>query len=83
MEFVSPRRKHGRKVLRKSKKRIVTTINSHTNSSKSNYLNISNSDNVIGTSNLPHINVQNDSPFNTLITLQKGIDTELSFSRKK
>ena len=41
-------------------------------------MNTSNSDIVIGTSNLPHSNVQNNSPFNTLITLQKLTDIESS-----
>ena len=43
-------------------------------------MNTSNSDNVIENSNLTHINVQNDSPFNTLITFQKLTDTESSVS---
>ena len=41
---------------------------------KINNLNTLNIDNVIGTSNLPHSNVQNNSSFNTLITLKKLID---------
>ena len=64
----------------KSKKRRCNTIISHVNSNKSNNLNISNSDNDVGTSNLHHINVQDYSPFNSCITSQKVIDIESSFS---
>ena len=45
---------------------------------KSNHLNASNSDNIIGNSNLPSINVQIESLFNTLISLQIEIDTKSS-----
>ena len=72
--------KQGQKVLYYSKKRICPDVISNTNRNKSNKLNISNSENVIGTSNLPHINVQNDSPFNTLINLQKVLDIESSLN---
>ena len=41
-------------------------------------MNTSNSDNLIGTINLPHRNVQNNSSFDTLITLQKVTYTESS-----
>ena len=41
----------------KSKKRRFTTVTSHVNSSESNDLNTYNSYNVIGNSNIPHINV--------------------------
>ena len=58
-----------------SKKRIFTTVNSHVNNNESNNVNTSNSDDVIGTSKFTHSNVQNDSPFNTLITFQKLTDT--------
>ena len=68
------RREHGRKVLYKSNKRRCTTVISHVNSNKSNHLNTSNSDDVIGTSNLTQINSENGSPFNTFITLQKVMD---------
>ena len=40
----------------KSKKRRCTTITSHVNSIKTNYLNTYNIDNVIGNLNIPHIN---------------------------
>ena len=66
-----------RKVLFKSKKRRCI---SRDNSNESNDLNTPKSDNGIGTSNHLHINVQKDSPFNTLITLQKLTDTESSVS---
>ena len=42
-------------------------------------MNTSNRDNVIGNLNLLHINVQNEIPFNTLITFQRETDTESSF----
>ena len=80
MDFTPSRKKHDRKLLSRSKKRRCTTVNSHVNSSKSNNLNTSNSDNVIGTSKLPHIKVQNYSQFDTLITLQKVTDKESSVS---
>ena len=57
-----------------------TTVNSHVNIKKWNNLNTPKSDNVIGTSNLPYSNVQNDSSFNTLVTLQKITDTVSSVS---
>ena len=71
MGYTLSRRKHGREVLSKSKKRRSITIISHSKSNESNHLNTSNSDNFIGTPNFPHTKVQNDSSFNTLITLQK------------
>ena len=49
---MSPRRKQGRKIFYKSNKSRCTTVNSHVNSNESNNLNTSNSDNVIGNSNL-------------------------------
>ena len=61
MAFTPSRSKHGRKVLSKSKKRRYNIVNSHVNESESNNLNTSNNDNFIETSNLTHINVQNDS----------------------
>ena len=70
MVFNSPIRKKGRNVSYISKKRRCTNVNSHVNSSKSNNLIISNSDNVIRTSNLTHTNIQNESPFNTPISLK-------------
>ena len=50
----------------------------HVNISESNNFNTSNSDNVIGNSNLPPINVKTESPFNTLITLKTETDIESS-----
>ena len=43
-------------------------------------MNKSNSDNVLGNSNIPHINVKNDIPFTKFITLQKETDTDSSAS---
>ena len=76
MAFTSSRRKKGRKVFYKSKVIRCTTGNSNVNSSKSNNFNISNSDNVIGNSNLPRVKVQTKSSFNTPITFQKETDTD-------
>ena len=56
--------------------RRCNTINSHVSSSKSNSLNIPNTDNVIGNSNPPRINGQTESSFNILIILQKWTDIE-------
>ena len=39
-------------------------------------MNASNSDNVIGTSNLLHIKVQDNSTFNTIIGFQEVTDTK-------
>ena len=39
-------------------------------------MNASNSDNVIGTSNLLHIKVQDNSTFNTIIGFQEITDTK-------
>ena len=41
-------------------------------------MNTSNSDNLIGTSNLTHINVQNNISFNNIILLQKVTDSDSS-----
>ena len=59
-------------------KRRCTTVISHINRNESKTFNTSNSDNVIVALNLLRINVQNDIQFNTLVTLQKKIDTESS-----
>ena len=45
----------------------------HVNSNESNNYNTSNSDSLIGTSNFPYRNVQNDNFFNTLISLKKKV----------
>ena len=63
-----------------SKKRRCTTVNSHVSGRKSNNPTTSNSDNYIGNSNLPHLNIHTKSSFTTLITLQTGTDTESSIS---
>ena len=76
MMFTLSRRKIGRKVFYNYRKRKCYTVNSHVKNIKTNNLNTSNSDNVKGNSNLPRINVQTKSPFNTLINLQKGTDAE-------
>ena len=70
------RRKQGGNILYIFKKKICTTVISHVNSSESDHLNTSNSDNAIINSKLPRINVPTESRFNTLITLQKETDTE-------
>ena len=53
---------------------------SHINSNESNNWNTSNSDNLIGNSNLPHSSVKNESSFNTLVNLQKATDSDSSAS---
>ena len=80
MEFTSSRRKKRRKILYISNKRRCITDNLHVNSSKSNNPNTYNSDNDIGNSNLPRINVHTKLSSNKLVTLQKEIDTESSTS---
>ena len=76
MMFTSSIRKQGSKISYISKKSICNTFNSNVNSIESNHLNTSNSDNVIGNLNLPHINVQNYSTFNTLIIFQKETNAD-------
>ena len=80
MVFTSSRTKQGGNILYISNRRRCNTIKSHVNSSKWNNTNTSNSANFIGNSNLPCINVQTKSYFNTLITNQKETDTESSIS---
>ena len=48
-------------------------MNSHFNSSEKNHLNTSKSDDVIGNSNLPCINVHTKTSLNKLITLKNKI----------
>ena len=60
MVFVSSRKKQGWEFFYKSKKSRCTTMISQININESNNLNTSNSDNIIGTSNLPHSNIQNN-----------------------
>ena len=71
MAFISSKRKYIRKILSKYNRMICTTFNSHVISRESNDFNKSNSDNVIGNSILPHINIQNESPFNTPVDFIK------------
>ena len=59
MGYTSLRGKHNRTVLYMSKKSRRTTTISHINSNKSNNLNTSNGDNVVGTSKFTNRNVQN------------------------
>ena len=80
MVFTPYRWKHERKFAYKSKKRRYTTVNWHINSSKSNNPNTSNCYNVVGNSNLPHINVQTGSSSDTFITVKTEIDTGSSIS---
>ena len=83
MVFTSSRSKQGGEVSYKSRKRMCINVNSHINSSESNNLNTSNSDNVTGNSNILCINVQAKNLFNTLLTLQTETDTESSVSINK
>ena len=62
----------------KSKRRRCTTVTSHVDSSESNDLNTYNSDNFIGNSNIPRINIHTKRSSNELVTLQKEINTESS-----
>ena len=71
MVFTSSRKKQVRMVLYRYKNRRCTAEISHVNRNESNNFNKSNNDKRIGTSNLPHRYVQNESSFNTIITLQK------------
>ena len=75
-----PRIKKGMKVLYKSKNKRCTTVISNANSNKSDNLNIPNNYIIILTSNHPHRTVQNESSFNTHITLQKVTYLESSAS---
>ena len=64
----------------RSKNSRYTFVILHVNINESNNVYTSNSDNVIGTSNLPHGIIKNDSPYNTLGNLQKVTDTYSSVS---
>ena len=64
----------------KSKKRRFTTVTSHVNTRKSNNMNTYNSDNVIGNSKPPQINVHTKLSSNELVTFQKETDTESRIS---
>ena len=61
MVFKSTGRKQEMKVSFKSKKNRCIAVNSHFNSSETNNSKTSNSDDVIGNSNLPCINVHTKS----------------------
>ena len=76
MVFMSSRRKLGNNFSFNSKKSRCITVNSHFNSSESNNLNASNSDDVIENSNIPCINVHIKNLLNKIITLQKDTDTQ-------
>ena len=78
MVFTSLIKKLGSKVSFKSKKRRRITVNSHFNSIETNNSNKSNSDDVIGCSNLPRINVNTNSSLEKLITLQEENNTQSS-----
>ena len=80
MGYLLSRRKQGSEVFTSSDKSRCNTSTSHVNIIKSNHLKTPNSDNDIGTPNFPHRNVQYGSSFNTLINLQKLIDTESTVS---
>ena len=75
MVFMSSKIKQGRKVSFKSNRRICITVNSHFNSSETNHLNASNSNDAIGNSNLPRINVHTKISLNKLMNFQKDTDT--------
>ena len=72
MVFTSSRINQGRKVSFKSNKKICITVNSHLNSSETDNYKTSNSDDVIGNSNLPRINDHTKIALDKLITLQKN-----------
>ena len=74
--FTLSRGKQGRKVSYKYKKRRFTTGNSCVNGKKSNNLNTSNIDNIVGNSKFPSINVQTESSFITIINFRIGPDIE-------
>ena len=78
--FMLSRRKQGRNISYISKKRICNNVNSHVNSSESNNLNTSKSDNVIGSTDLPRINVHDKISFDTIIMFQKETDADSSIS---
>ena len=73
MVFMSPGRKLGRKVSFKSNKRGCITVNSHFNSSETNSLNKSNSDDVKGNSNPPFINTHTKSSLKSSLLCKKKL----------
>ena len=62
-------RKKGMNVSFKAKKSICVTVNSHSKNSKTNNPKTSSSDNIIGNSNLPSINVFTKSSLKKINTL--------------
>ena len=80
MGYTFSRGQYGKTFLSKYNKRRCTTVILHINRNEFNNLDTSNSNNFIGSSDLPHSNIQTDSPYNTLNNLQKLIDTESSVS---
>ena len=80
MVFTSSRRKQGREVSFRSKERRYISGKSHFNSSENNNSNASNSDDVIGNSNLTFINVHTKSSLNKIVTLKKETYTQSSIS---
>ena len=69
--FISSRRRKGRKVSFKYRKSRCITVNSYFNSIETNNSNISSSDNVIGNSKLPRINVHIKISLNKIINFRK------------
>ena len=57
---------------------LMVSVNSKINSSKSNHLNTSNIDNIIGNSNFPRFNIQTKSSFYKPTTFKKETDTQSS-----
>ena len=83
MAFTLSRQKNGQEVFPKSNKRICTTVTSHFNTSKSNYLNTQNRDSVMGNLNINRINVHTKRSANELVKFQRETDTESSTSINK
>ena len=73
MVFMSSIQKQWRKVSFKSKKSICITVNLCLNSSETNHLDESKSDNVIRNSNLPSIIVHTKSLLKNIINMQKKL----------
>ena len=76
MLFTSSRREKWRNISYEYKNRRCINFNSHVNYSESNHFSTSKSDNNIGNSIIPPMNIQTESSFNTLITLQTETDTQ-------
>ena len=80
MVFTSLKRKLGRKFSFKYKNRRGITVKLNLNSSETNHLNTSDSDDVKVNLNLPCIDVHTKISLNKLINLQKETDTQSSTS---